>query len=382
MSSISDSTFYGCIALTSVTIPNSIMSIGSSAFASCTGLRSITIPDSVTSIGSRTFSDCKSLTSITIPSSVLSIGERAFYGCSNLSTITIPDGVSSLGEFAFFNCIKLTSIVIPSSVTSIGNSAFSLCKNLADVYYGGNESDRALISIGTSNECLTNAIWHYNSSGIPIISVTGVTVSPTAKTLAIGKTQQLTATIAPANATDKAVTYFSTNVNVATVSDTSLVKAIAAGTATITVKTSNGGKTATCTITVEATPGATVPATGVTLDKTAVTLEKGKTQKLVATVAPDTATDKSIKWTSSNPSIATVDANGLVTAIADGTATITATTANGKAATCAVTVSSVTEPTEPSTEPPTDPPEEELSFFEKIIQAIINFFKSLFANFG
>lgn len=87
---------------------------------------------------------------------------------------------------------------------------------------------------------------------------------------------------------------------------------------------------------------ATVPATGIRLNSTSATLtSQNETLQLTATVTPDNATDKSVTWTSSNTAVATVSSTGLVTAVANGTATITATTADGsnKSATCAVTVS-------------------------------------------
>ena len=108
---------------------------------------------------------------------------------------------------------------------------------------------------------------------------------------------------------------------------------MASGTATITVKTKDGNKTATCSVTV------TVPVTGVTLNKTSLSLKKGSSQTLTATVSPSNATTPDITWSSSNSSVASVDSNGKVTAKAIGNATITVTTIDGsKTATCAVRV--------------------------------------------
>ncbi len=175
------------------------------------------------------------------------------------------------------------------------------------------------------------AVWKSNT-----VSVTGVTLSKTAATLTDGDTLTLTATIAPSNATNKNVTWSSSNTSVATVSTNGVVTAKAAGTATITVKTSDGSKTATCTVTVKAK---TVSVTGVTLSKTAATLIEGDTLTLTATIAPSNATNKNVTWTSSNTSVATVNTSGVVTAKAAGTATITVKSADGgKIATCAVTV--------------------------------------------
>ena len=131
--SIGDSAFRYCTSLTSVTIPDSVTSIGDTAFQYCTSLASVTIPDSVTSIGDRAFCICESLTSVTIPDSVTSIGGSAFNGCTSLTSVTIPDSVTSIGDYAFYGCESLTSVAIPDSVTCIGNCAFWKCSSLASV---------------------------------------------------------------------------------------------------------------------------------------------------------------------------------------------------------------------------------------------------------
>ena len=131
--SIGDSAFRYCTSLTSVTIPDSVTSIGDTAFQYCTSLASVTIPDSVTSIGGRAFDGCASLTSVTIPDSVTSIGDWAFDGCTSLTSVTIPDSVTSIGDWAFDGCTSLTSVTIPDSVTSIGDWAFAYCKSLTSV---------------------------------------------------------------------------------------------------------------------------------------------------------------------------------------------------------------------------------------------------------
>ena len=133
VTSIGESTFQSCSALTSVTIPDSVTSIGSSAFQGCSALTSVTIPNGVTSIGSYTFQSCSGLTSVTIPDSVTSIGLNAFYGCSSLTSVSIPGRVTSIGEFAFASCSRLTSLTIPNSVTSIGSYAFRSCSALTSV---------------------------------------------------------------------------------------------------------------------------------------------------------------------------------------------------------------------------------------------------------
>ncbi len=181
---------------------------------------------------------------------------------------------------------------------------------------------------------VTNYVPDGSSVDIPV-NVSGVTLDKTSVTLtSAGATTTLVATITPTNASNKNVTWKSSNASVATVSSTGVVTAVGNGTATITATTADGSKTATCTVTVK------IPVTGVTLNKTSVTLtSKGATTTLTATVAPSNAANKDVTWKSSNTSVATVRSTGVVTAVGNGTATITATTVDGnKVATCTVKV--------------------------------------------
>jgi len=125
--------FSDCSGLTSVTLPNSLLSIGDYAFYGCSGLTSMTIPNKVAFIEDCAFQGCRGLTSVTIPSKVTSIGHYAFQGCSGLTSVTIPSKVKSIGSFAFESCSGLTSVTIPSKVKSIGVCAFDNCINLMNI---------------------------------------------------------------------------------------------------------------------------------------------------------------------------------------------------------------------------------------------------------
>ena len=172
------------------------------------------------------------------------------------------------------------------------------------------------------------------------VSVTGVSLDKTELTLVQGTQFSLTATVSPKDATDQSVTWSSDNPSVATVTSSGEVSAVTPGAATITVKTTDGGHTATCKVLVEA---ATVSVTGVSLDRTSLTLTEGDSFVLTATVWPDNATDKSVTWSSNKISVATVSSSGKVVAVAPGIATITVATVDGGfEATCKVTVNAAT----------------------------------------
>ena len=190
---VESNAFRNCCFITSITIPNSVVSFGDYAFYNCLSLSSITLPDisvdnlkygvfancsklentyiiissiekfvsgnghqnlkghvhlldhdmkefteiiiyeNVTSLSFGAFYNCSSLTSITIPDSITSIGNSAFYGCSSLTSITIPDSVVNIGEYLFYNCSRLISVTIPNSVVNIGEHAFDNCRSLTSI---------------------------------------------------------------------------------------------------------------------------------------------------------------------------------------------------------------------------------------------------------
>ena len=168
------------------------------------------------------------------------------------------------------------------------------------------------------------------------VNVTEVTLDKTELTLTEGETETLTATVKPDNADNRKVTWSSDKTDVATVDGAGRVTAVKAGEAVVTVTTEDGGKTATCRVTVKAKA---VNVTDVTLDKTELTLTEGETETLTATVKPDNADNRKVTWSSDKTEIATVDGAGKVTAVKAGEAVVTVTTEDGgKTASCKVTV--------------------------------------------
>ena len=170
------------------------------------------------------------------------------------------------------------------------------------------------------------------------VLVSNITLSQTTGSIVEGETLHLSAIVSPKEASNPELSWSSDNTSVATVDASGTVTGVAPGTAKITAAAQDGsGVRATCELTVVKKA---IPVIGVGLNEEAITLKKGDTYQLVSAVVPSDATDQTLTWTSSKTDVATVDATGKVTAIAAGTANITATTNDGTnlSATCVVTV--------------------------------------------
>ncbi len=174
--------------------------------------------------------------------------------------------------------------------------------------------------------------------GAETVAVTGVTLNKTVLELTVGNKAALTATVLPESATERTVSWSSTDASVASVDEDGVVTAAKAGKATVTVTTEEGGKTASCEVTVKAAAPETVAVTGVSLSETAVELFVGESAELTAAVLPADADNRSVTWRTDDDSVATVT-QGTVTGAGAGTTSITVITVDGGyEAVCMVTV--------------------------------------------
>lgn len=174
------------------------------------------------------------------------------------------------------------------------------------------------------------------------VKVAGVTLNTTRLSLEKGNTTTLTATVAPSTATNKAIRWKSSNPKVAKVDSNGKITAVKKGTATITCTAKDSSKKkVTCKVTVtNDSDSSSTKVTGISLNNTSLSMEKGDTSTLTATVTPSTASNKNLTWRSSNMKVAKVDSSGKVTAVKKGTATITCTAKDKskKKVTCKITV--------------------------------------------
>ena len=385
--------FYGCTSLSKVDLPKNLTTIESRTFSDCTSLAEITIPDSVTSIGSA-FSGCTSLAEITIPDSVTEIGESTFFGCTSLAKVKLSNNLTKIEAETFSGCTSLTEIDIPDSVTSIGGSVFSNCISLESITIGsgveslGDEwiaSCRRLENITVSPENKTyssvdGVLFNKDKSELSAYPIGNKRSSYTIPdgVEKIGKKafygcryiESLTIPVSVAeieasalgNCYDiRAVYYLGTReqwkevvigadnymfalVNVRCADD-SQCRHVWGEWEVVEEATyeKDGLERRVCSL-CKAEQTRKIPRLGavkvdaIELSESEKKLNVGKSFTITATVKPDNAWNRTVTWSSSDPSIATVDENGTVTAIAEGEAIITAESADGVKAECKVTV--------------------------------------------
>jgi|GEM_PF-6441275 len=233
-------TFYQASALEEVIMKDGVTFIGIGAFYECSSLEYIDLPQTVEYIGTDAFRQ-SGIKEITIPGKVDTIFYNTFDCCYSLETVTICDGVKEIEECAFSECENLTKIIIPASVTNIECTGYE---------YGPFEYVKNLTIYGYKNTAAESFADEFGYKFAEIVPAKSVSVTPESCSIQVGETKQLTASVMPANASDKAVIWSSSDTAVVDVDSNGKVTGISNGTATITAKTVDGGFTDTCSVTV------------------------------------------------------------------------------------------------------------------------------------
>ena len=309
--------FSNCDALTSVEIGNKIKKIDVKSFYDCDSLETVKVGNSVTEIGTQAFAHCDVLKNVSLGFGLTKIGGQAFYECAVLEEIVIPYYVSQVDSEAFVNCPKLAKVVTHPNLTKISNKAFSYPD--VTVFYGTADS--------------YTQTWAKDNGYRFEVNTVAATEAAVPETIDMvtGETRILDLSVTPADFAD-AISYKSSNTDVVTVDEYGRLKAMGGGTAT--VKVTVGSVSDTCKVTVYQA------VTRISLNKTKLSLNVPETFQLTAGVEPTHASNQTILWTSDNEAAATVDQTGLVTAVGNGTAVITAAAQDGSgiSASCTVTV--------------------------------------------
>ena len=367
--------------LTNVVIPDTVQQVDPAVFQNCTKLVSVKLPAGLAEIDQYMFANCISLQHVDMPDSITKINIYAFHNCTSLTSLALPKNLSSLSVGCFDKCINLQHVVVPPSVSSFPKDDVGVYNpfkyspvtvyvkkgSTADKFFTNNleELQAGTVSGGSLSVVTRNSVADPASIDVGSLELmdAGKKVS-VAGNFPIGSyldVQPLTSGSAyntfANQANDKAFTAYSLALlpsgAAANGPFTLTIGKPAEYSSSASLYTADGALqtdfaedcfTATLSalgpvalIDTKEQTGST-EASSVTLSKTALTLEAGKTVRLSATVLPATATDKSVTWSTNNAAVATVSTNGTVTARKAGMAVITALTANGKSASCTVTV--------------------------------------------
>ena len=274
----------------------------------------------------------------------VSTGNKKTATCK-VTVVTSPTGIALDKNRATVNLsgtktVDLTATLTPKTANIYDDLQWSSDSASAKVEKTGKYTAR-VTGVSNGNAKITVSTGNgYKAECIVTVEtkIIGITVSPNEAEVEVGSNVTLSATKKPSIGSTEGLVWSSSNNRVAKVNDDGVVTGIAQGTVTITIKSSSGLIKTTAKVTVVQSP------TGITLDKNKVTLDISgtKTTKLNAKIQPSNANrNTGITWNSSNTGVATVDQSGNVTAKANGTTTITATTQNGKSASCTVTVTTL-----------------------------------------
>ncbi len=289
---ISGGLFFRCKKLINIEIPNSATYINSYAFYECAALQNISFSTATSGIGEWAFCNCDHIVNLSLPASLKTIEAFAFFECNGLESVSMKRGTESIGARAFYDCTRLERLYFPNSITSVGYGAFYGCSRLAmgTVYYRGNQVQWDDIAMNSNS------------------STSGVEIAPG---MYVGGGYNN-------YSSERYYNYYNDN--------SPLI---------------NAEKQYSIT---------TLPAvTGVSINKTSMTKTVYETETLTVTVQPDNAFNQYVRWSSTDPSVASVTNAGVVSAKAPGTAVIKAVTEDGGyEASCTVSVNGLGETVEVS----------------------------------
>ena len=326
-----------------VIIGDNVTTIGEHAFAACNALQNVTLGSRVQTIEVSAFGTCQALQSISFPASVTTIGKHAFLNCRVLQNVSFSDGLTTIGEGAFSDCVVLQSITLPASVTTIGEYAFAFCKALQQV----------TVAWDTPLAVPDKTFWGVNTANVPLKVPKGREAAYQATP--VWKSFKINSPPAPGNGGKLTISNITSNgftvswekaTDVETPQKNLIYKVYCKGggglllfkptdlKATLTDKASYtitglGGsitiinpaldKGYDVNVEVEDEDGSSA-----WYNEENVKLASATVAVSGVTVAPATATDQSLTWTSSDASVASVDGAGLVTIRKKGKATVTA----------------------------------------------------------
>lgn len=342
VTTIGNKAFYQCAGLTEITIPNSIISVENNAFDGCSGLTEVTIPSSITSLGDYSFANTYGLKTINFNADNCSCNVAPF-AMSNATTINIGESVKSIPNDVFGELKDLANVFIPAGVSYISSRAFfgSMIKNIAvdenNAVYDSRENCNAIIETAT-NKLILGSGYTIIPEGITSIddlafvynlNLTSITIPSSVTTIGeqsflfCDNLTEITCLATTPPTIGSFMTFF--------IANTSIPVYVPAE--SLDNYKAQWGLYLPNIL-------AIVKASSLTLDKNELNIYVDDQVSLTATVLPDNTSNKKIVWSTSNSEVASVDENGLVTALTAGTTTITATTTDGSnlSASCEVTV--------------------------------------------